>query len=145
MATLTDVYLFGEAGLFGACRAADGAPASILPGPHGAPRDVRDVVDRGRNPADAEGNTGVAGTDGCRGNLCTGISGRVTRWSRRGARSRRYRLCRAARPFDRRDRHHRAASGHHGRRRLPVSVAGPAGMGQAARTGRSAHGAAGSA
>jgi acyl-CoA synthetase (AMP-forming)/AMP-acid ligase II len=38
--TLTDVYLFGEAGLFGACRAADGAPAPILPGPHGAPRDV---------------------------------------------------------------------------------------------------------
>jgi hypothetical protein len=39
-AVLTDVYLFGEAGLFSACRAADGAPASILPGPHGAPRDV---------------------------------------------------------------------------------------------------------
>lgn len=39
-AVLTDVYLFGEAGLFGARRAADGAPASILPGPHGAPRDV---------------------------------------------------------------------------------------------------------
>ncbi len=39
-ATLTDVYLFGEAGLFGARRAADGAPAPILPGPHGAPRDV---------------------------------------------------------------------------------------------------------
>jgi hypothetical protein len=39
-AALTDVYLFGEAGLFGARRAADGAPAPILPGPHGAPRDV---------------------------------------------------------------------------------------------------------
>ena len=38
--TLTDVYLFGEAGLFGARRAADGTPAAILPGPHGAPRDV---------------------------------------------------------------------------------------------------------
>jgi hypothetical protein len=38
--TLTDVYLFGEAGLFGARRAADGAPAPILPGPHGAPRNV---------------------------------------------------------------------------------------------------------
>ena len=38
--TMTDVYLFGEAGLFGACRAADGAPASIVPGPHGAPRDI---------------------------------------------------------------------------------------------------------
>ena len=39
-ATLTDVYLFGEAGLFSARRAADGAPAPILPGSHGAPRDV---------------------------------------------------------------------------------------------------------
>jgi hypothetical protein len=39
-AALTDVYLFGEAGLFGARRAVDGAPAPILPGPHGAPRDV---------------------------------------------------------------------------------------------------------
>jgi hypothetical protein len=38
--TLTDVYLFGEAGLFGACRSADGAPLAILPGPHGAPRAV---------------------------------------------------------------------------------------------------------
>src|SRR5258706_16390185 len=39
-AVLTDVYLFGEAGLFSARRAADGAPAPILPGPHGAPREV---------------------------------------------------------------------------------------------------------
>lgn len=39
-ATLTDVYLFGEAGLFGARRGVDGAPAPIVPGPHGAPRDV---------------------------------------------------------------------------------------------------------
>jgi AMP-binding enzyme len=38
--TLTDVYLFGEAGLFGATRDADGTPAPILPGPHGAPRSV---------------------------------------------------------------------------------------------------------
>ena len=37
---LTDVYLFGEAGLFGACRGTDGAAAAIMPGPHGAPRDV---------------------------------------------------------------------------------------------------------
>ena len=39
-ATLTDIYLFGEAGLFGARRNADGAPAPILPGPHGAPREI---------------------------------------------------------------------------------------------------------
>ncbi|MBN8987216.1 MAG: acyl--CoA ligase [Rhizobiales bacterium] len=40
-ATLTDVYLFGEAGLFGARRIADdGSPALIKPGPHGAPREL---------------------------------------------------------------------------------------------------------
>ncbi|MES2193468.1 MAG: class I adenylate-forming enzyme family protein [Pseudomonadota bacterium] len=39
--TLTDVYLFGEAGLFAAHRtAADGAPAAVRPGPHSAPREV---------------------------------------------------------------------------------------------------------
>ncbi|MGO9360927.1 MAG: AMP-binding protein [Xanthobacteraceae bacterium] len=39
-ATLTDVYLFGEVGLFGARRDSDGAPAPLQPGPHGAPRAV---------------------------------------------------------------------------------------------------------
>src|SRR5262249_58053610 len=33
-ASLTDVYLFGEAGMFGARRGNDGAPAAIKPGPH---------------------------------------------------------------------------------------------------------------
>lgn len=36
---LTDVYVFGEAGLFGARRGSDGAAADIMPGPYGAPRD----------------------------------------------------------------------------------------------------------
>ena len=39
-ALLTDVYLFGEAGLFGACRAAMACRRRSCPGPHGAPRDV---------------------------------------------------------------------------------------------------------
>jgi acyl-CoA synthetase (AMP-forming)/AMP-acid ligase II len=39
-ARFTDVYLFGEAGLFGARRTADGTPVPIMPGPHGAPRDI---------------------------------------------------------------------------------------------------------
>ncbi|UFW45476.1 MULTISPECIES: class I adenylate-forming enzyme family protein [Bradyrhizobium] len=38
-APLTDVYLFGEAGLFGARRGEDGMPVSVMPGPHGAPRE----------------------------------------------------------------------------------------------------------
>jgi hypothetical protein len=39
-AKLTDVYLFGEAGLFGARRTAeDGAAAPVLPGAHRAPRE----------------------------------------------------------------------------------------------------------
>jgi hypothetical protein len=40
-AALTDVYLFGEAGLFCARRGPDGLPVPILPGPHGAPREVK--------------------------------------------------------------------------------------------------------
>jgi acyl-CoA synthetase (AMP-forming)/AMP-acid ligase II len=39
-ARFTDVYLFGEVGLFGARRTADGTPVPIMPGPHGAPRGV---------------------------------------------------------------------------------------------------------
>jgi hypothetical protein len=39
-ASLTDAYLFGEAGLFGARRAEDGAPALIRPGLQGAPREL---------------------------------------------------------------------------------------------------------
>jgi hypothetical protein len=40
-ATLTDAYLFGEAGLFGARRtSADGTPALVKPGLHGAPREL---------------------------------------------------------------------------------------------------------
>jgi hypothetical protein len=42
-AALTDVYLFGEAGLFAACRADDGAPNLIQPGLHRAPRDAEDA------------------------------------------------------------------------------------------------------
>ncbi|BAR62196.1 hypothetical protein ACVIWV_003107 [Bradyrhizobium diazoefficiens] len=38
-APLTDVYLFGEAGLFGARRGEDGMPVAVMPGPHGAPRE----------------------------------------------------------------------------------------------------------
>jgi AMP-binding enzyme len=40
-ASLTDAYLFGEAGLFGARRTGeDGAPAPVKPGLHGAPREL---------------------------------------------------------------------------------------------------------
>ena len=63
-ATITDVYLFGEAGLFGARRIAeDGTPALIKPGLHGAPRETG-VVDFGRDPADPEGDTRPARADG---------------------------------------------------------------------------------
>ncbi len=40
-ATMTDVYLFGEAGMFGARRSAeDGSAALVKLGPHGAPREI---------------------------------------------------------------------------------------------------------
>ena len=64
-ATLTDVYLFGEAGLFGARRIAeDGSPA---PDQARAPRRaarVAGIVDRRRDPADAAGHAGIARADG---------------------------------------------------------------------------------
>jgi acyl-CoA synthetase (AMP-forming)/AMP-acid ligase II len=59
--TLTDVYLFGEAGLFGACRAADGAPAPILPGPHGAPRSVPNSSIAGETLVTPKGTLGLRG------------------------------------------------------------------------------------
>jgi hypothetical protein len=59
--TLTDVYLFGEAGLFGARRAADGAPAPILPGPHGAPRHVAGSSIAGETLITPKGTLGLRG------------------------------------------------------------------------------------
>ncbi len=38
-APLTDVYLFGEAGLFGIRRGEDGVPVPVMPGPRGAQRE----------------------------------------------------------------------------------------------------------
>jgi len=58
---LTDVYLFGEAGLFAACRGADGAPASILPGPHGAPRSVAGSSVAGETLITPKGTLGLRG------------------------------------------------------------------------------------
>jgi hypothetical protein len=60
-ATLTDVYLFGEAGLFAACRAADGAPAPIMPGPHGAPRSVAGSSVAGETLITPKGTLGLRG------------------------------------------------------------------------------------
>ncbi len=112
-ATLTDVYLFGEAGLFGARRIAeDGSPALIKPGPHGAPRDLP--------------GSSIAGE----------IAAKRLPDRLAAARLRRYGLRGAARPRDRCDQHHGAAVWRHGRRRLPVLGAGPAGVGAAARPGR---------
>src|SRR5260370_1999268 len=60
-AALTDVYLFGEAGLFSARRGEDGAPAPILPGPHGAPRGVARSSIAGRIPLPPKGTLGLRG------------------------------------------------------------------------------------
>ncbi len=60
-ATLTDVYLFGEAGLFGARRAADGAPAPIMPGPHGAPRSAAGATIAGETLITPKGTLGLRG------------------------------------------------------------------------------------
>jgi AMP-binding enzyme len=58
-ATLTDVYLFGEAGLFSARRATDGAPVPIMPGPHGAPRGVTGATITGEILITPQGTLGL--------------------------------------------------------------------------------------
>jgi hypothetical protein len=59
--TLTDVYLFGEAGLFGARRGAEGTPAPIQPGAHGAPRDVPGSSVAGETLITPKGTLGLRG------------------------------------------------------------------------------------
>jgi hypothetical protein len=58
---LTDVYLFGEVGLFGARRTADGVPVPIMPGPHGAPRDVAGSSIAGETLITPRGTLGLRG------------------------------------------------------------------------------------
>ncbi len=60
-ADFTDVYLFGEAGLFGAIRSTDGLPATILPGPHGAPRATTGNAIAGETLLTPRGTLGLRG------------------------------------------------------------------------------------
>jgi AMP-binding enzyme len=58
---MTDIYLFGEAGLFGARRGDDGAPMPILPGPYGAPRAVAGSSVAGEILLTPKGTLGLRG------------------------------------------------------------------------------------
>jgi acyl-CoA synthetase (AMP-forming)/AMP-acid ligase II len=60
-ATLTDVYLFGEAGLFAARRGSDGAPATVRPGPHASPRDVEGASITGETLLTPKGTLALRG------------------------------------------------------------------------------------
>ena len=60
-ATMTDVYLFGEAGLFAARREDNGAPLPIMPGPHGAPRAVPGTSVAGDIVLTPKGTLGLRG------------------------------------------------------------------------------------
>ena len=60
-ASMTDVYLFGEAGLFGARRGEDGAPGAIKPGPHGAPREHAGSTVAGEILLTPKGTLGLRG------------------------------------------------------------------------------------
>ncbi len=132
---LTDIYLFGEAGLFGARRGPDGAPAPIMPGARGAPREALGSSIAGEIFLTPKGTLGLRGPMVTPARLRPSpASGRLAGGGA-AARFRRYRICGADRPFQGRHLHHRAALRHHGCRRLPVPVAGPAGMGATARTG----------
>ena len=60
--TMTDVYLFGEAGLFGARRTGeDGSPAPIKPGPHSAPREAPSASIAGEVLLTPKGTLGLRG------------------------------------------------------------------------------------
>ena len=60
--SLTDVYLFGEAGLFGARRSAeDGTPAPVKPGLHGAPREAAGSSISGEILLTPKGTLGLRG------------------------------------------------------------------------------------
>ena len=58
---LTDVYLFGEAGFFGARRAADGTPALVRLGLHGTPREVPGSSISGELLLTSRGTLGLRG------------------------------------------------------------------------------------
>jgi AMP-binding enzyme len=61
-ASLTDAYLFGEAGLFSARRSQeDGTPAPIKPGPHGAPRELPGSSIAGEILLTSKGTLGLRG------------------------------------------------------------------------------------
>ena len=60
-ADFTDLYLFGEAGLFGARRSADGAPVAIMPGSYGAPRAVASSSIAGEILITPKGTLGLRG------------------------------------------------------------------------------------
>ena len=138
-AVLTDVYLFGEAGLFSVRRTADGAPAPILPGPHGAPREVPGSSIAGEILLTSRGTLALRGPMVAPAAYAPSAPARLSVGAT-AARLRRYRLCRPARSFDRRDLHYRAPLRGDGGRGLQVPVAGSAAMGQAAGPGRAADG-----
>ena len=130
---LTDVYLFGEAGLFGARRTADGAPTPIMPGPHGAPRGVPGMSIAGETLLTPKGTLALRGPM-----VAVAAYGpppperdSLVPWPTQDYVDTGY----AAR-LDR-------STGAIFRRRLSFSVARSSGMGQAAWTGRTADGVAG--
>jgi len=58
---MTDIYLFGEAGLFGARRSPEGAPSPIQPGPFGSPRDLAGSSTAGETLITPKGTLGLRG------------------------------------------------------------------------------------
>jgi hypothetical protein len=59
--SMTDVYLFGEAGLFGARRTQDGSPARVKPGLQGAPREQPGTSVAGEILLTPKGTLGLRG------------------------------------------------------------------------------------
>jgi hypothetical protein len=125
-ATLTDVYLFGEADFR---RTPDRGRWFARPDQAGATwraARIAGLVDRRRHPADAAGHAWIARTDDPGRRLRAAAAAK--RLADRGPAARfcRYGLCSPARPHDGRDQHHSAPFRHHGGRRLSLPGAGPA-------------------
>ena len=135
---LVRLYLFGEAGLFSARRmAADGSPALIKPGPHGAPRELPGSSIAGDILLTPTGHAAA-----CAGRWCAVAAYAPPASARRLPDRRRRRaimsipiMPRRRRSQDAGDLHHLPAIRHRRRRRLPLSRPRPQRVGAATGAG----------
>ncbi len=135
----SDLYAFGEAGLFAIPRDGEGAAAPVLPG---SPlrRAQGSSAAAGEAFVTKEGTLGAARRDDPGRCLRAATAPARRACGARTAGPRRHRLRGTAGSQDRRDLHHRAAIGRRERRRLSLPCQRPERLGAAAAAGRHADG-----